>query len=150
MDGFALQRRTADFIFRFRSSLYTFIRFVGNAATRGIALKAIQDSQAPTAQIKLSAGFTWQLWSEVGVVDAHVPLLRAQSCGVSTALSQTLEHRNDVSHDQGEVWSTLRSRTLTAQINEALCKVLCHNLCCVIQSVHELGIETSFEAALFN
>jgi len=26
----------------------------------------------------------------------------------------------------------LRSRTLTAQINEALCKVLCHNLCVVI------------------
>ena len=25
----------------------------------------------------------------------------------------------------------LRSKTLTAQINEALCKVLCHNLCCV-------------------
>src|ERR1044072_2164603 len=41
----------------------------------------------------------------------------------------------------------LRSRTLTAQINEALCKVLCHNLCCVIQSVHELGIETNFTAA---
>jgi hypothetical protein len=42
----------------------------------------------------------------------------------------------------------LRSRTLTAQINEALCKVLCHNLCVVIQSVHELGIETNFEAGL--
>ena len=41
----------------------------------------------------------------------------------------------------------LRSRSLTAQINEALCKVLCHNLCVVIQSVHELGIETNFEAA---
>jgi transposase len=40
----------------------------------------------------------------------------------------------------------LRSRTLTAQINEALCKVLCHNLCVAIQSVHELGIETNFEA----
>lgn len=26
----------------------------------------------------------------------------------------------------------LRSKTLTAQINEALCKVLCHNLCVVI------------------
>lgn len=38
----------------------------------------------------------------------------------------------------------LRSRTLTAQINEALCKVLCHKLGVVIQSVHELGIETSF------
>ncbi len=40
----------------------------------------------------------------------------------------------------------LRSRTLTAQVNEALCKVLCHNLCVVIQSVHELGIETAFGA----
>src|SRR5690349_5030365 len=40
----------------------------------------------------------------------------------------------------------LRSKTETAQINEALCKVLCHNLCVVIQSVHELGIETDFSA----
>ena len=37
----------------------------------------------------------------------------------------------------------LRSRTLTAQINEALCKVL-SQLCVVIQSVHELGIEAEF------
>jgi transposase len=41
----------------------------------------------------------------------------------------------------------LRSKSLTAQINEALCKVLCHNLCVVIQSVHELGIEPEFLAA---
>src|SRR6266581_662522 len=40
----------------------------------------------------------------------------------------------------------LRSKTLTAQINEALCKVLCHNLCVVIQSVHELGVEAVFLA----
>ena len=38
----------------------------------------------------------------------------------------------------------LRSKTETAQINEALCKVLCHNLCCVIQSMYELGIEPEF------
>src|ERR1044071_184652 len=42
----------------------------------------------------------------------------------------------------------LRSKSLTAQINEALCKVLCHNLCVVIQSVHELGIEANFEAEM--
>jgi len=41
----------------------------------------------------------------------------------------------------------LRSRTLTAQINEALCKVLCHDLCVVIQSQHELGIEVDFTEA---
>jgi len=42
----------------------------------------------------------------------------------------------------------LRSKTRTAQINEALCKVLAHNLCCLIQSMYELGIEPTFwEAA---
>lgn len=29
-------------------------------------------------------------------------------------------------------------------INEALCKVLCHNLCCVISAMYELGIEAEF------
>jgi transposase len=38
----------------------------------------------------------------------------------------------------------LRCKTETAQINEALCKVLCHNLCVVIQSMYELGIEPTF------
>jgi transposase len=39
---------------------------------------------------------------------------------------------------------SLRSRTKTAQINEALCKVLCHNLCCLIQSMFELNIKPEF------
>lgn len=38
----------------------------------------------------------------------------------------------------------LRSKSAVGQINEALCKVLCHNLCVVIQSVHELGIAPTF------
>jgi transposase len=42
----------------------------------------------------------------------------------------------------------LRSKTLIAQTNELLCKVLCHNLCVVIQSQHELGIETDFSNEL--
>jgi transposase len=38
----------------------------------------------------------------------------------------------------------LRSKTERAQINEALVKVLCHNICVVIQSMHELGLEVEF------
>lgn len=38
----------------------------------------------------------------------------------------------------------LRSKTATAQVNEALCKVLCHNLCVVIQSMYELDITPEF------
>jgi Transposase DDE domain len=39
---------------------------------------------------------------------------------------------------------SLRSKTDTAMVNESLCKVLCHNICCLIQSQYELGIEAKF------
>jgi hypothetical protein len=38
----------------------------------------------------------------------------------------------------------IRSKTDTAMVNEALAKVLCHNLCCLIQSAYELGVEATF------
>ena len=38
----------------------------------------------------------------------------------------------------------LRSKTRTAQMNETLLKVLFHNICVVIQSMHELGITPDF------
>ena len=40
----------------------------------------------------------------------------------------------------------LRSKTEAAQINEVLCKVLCHNICCLISSIYELGVEPMFWA----
>jgi transposase len=41
----------------------------------------------------------------------------------------------------------LRSKSRTAQINEALCKVLCHNICCLISAMHELNLKPKFYAA---
>ena len=41
---------------------------------------------------------------------------------------------------------SLRSKTERAQINEAICKVLCHNICCLIQSMYELGLKPKFYA----
>lgn len=38
----------------------------------------------------------------------------------------------------------VRSKTRTAQINEALCKILCHNICCLIQSMFELNLKPKF------
>jgi transposase len=43
---------------------------------------------------------------------------------------------------------TLRSKTRTAQINEALCKVLAHNICVLIQSMNEFGIQADFSKIL--
>jgi len=38
----------------------------------------------------------------------------------------------------------VRSKTWTAQVNEVLCKIICHNICVVIQEMHELGINPDF------
>jgi len=45
---------------------------------------------------------------------------------------------------KGKFGERLKSKTTTAQVNEALCKVLCHNLCVVIQSMYELNITPEF------
>jgi|ERR1043166_565117 transposase len=45
---------------------------------------------------------------------------------------------------KGKFGERLRSKTNTAQVNEVLCKILCHNLCCVIQSMYEFGIAPDF------
>ena len=38
----------------------------------------------------------------------------------------------------------VRSKTDVAMVNEVLCKIVCHNICCLIQESHELGIDTEF------
>src|SRR6266478_6170974 len=61
------------------------------------------------------------------------------SCSCNT--EQFMEHyhkRSNVettfSMIKAKFGNHLRSKTKPAQINEALCKVLCHNICCLIQS----------------
>lgn len=38
----------------------------------------------------------------------------------------------------------LTSKTTAAMVNETLCKILCHNICCLIQSHYELGVVAEF------
>jgi transposase len=40
--------------------------------------------------------------------------------------------------------SSVKAKSPTAQVNEVLCKVLCHNICVLIQSIYELGLEPTF------
>lgn len=47
---------------------------------------------------------------------------------------------------KGKFGGSVRSKTPVAQVNEVLCKVLCHNICVLIQSIYELGLEPTFWA----
>jgi transposase len=45
---------------------------------------------------------------------------------------------------KGKLGYSLRSKSDTGQVDEALCKVLCHNICALVQAMQELGIEPAF------
>jgi transposase len=49
---------------------------------------------------------------------------------------------------KGKFGSALRSKSDTGQINEALCKVLAHNICVLIQAMHALNVEPIFRQPL--
>jgi hypothetical protein len=38
----------------------------------------------------------------------------------------------------------VRSKTDVAMCNEALCKIVAHNICCLISAFYELGISAEF------
>ena len=67
-----------------------------------------------------------------------------------------LEHYHKRSNAESSVFmikskfgDSVRSKTWTAQVNEVLCKVICHNIYCVIMEMHELGIEADFTTGKF-
>ena len=45
---------------------------------------------------------------------------------------------------KGKFGGSVRSKSPIAQVNEVLCKILCHNICVLIQSIYELGLEPTF------
>ena len=49
---------------------------------------------------------------------------------------------------KGKFGDSVASRTDAGQMNEALCKVLAHNICVVVASIHELGLDAGCYAGL--
>lgn len=45
---------------------------------------------------------------------------------------------------KGKFGASVKSKSDVGQVNEVLAKVLCHNICVLVQAMHELGIEPMF------
>ncbi len=45
---------------------------------------------------------------------------------------------------KGKFGDAIRAWSDSAQVNEVLCEVLCHNVCVLVGSMYELGIEPVF------
>jgi transposase len=42
---------------------------------------------------------------------------------------------------KGKFRDHVRSKTPVAMVNEVLCKIICHNICVLVQEAHDLGID---------
>jgi transposase len=49
---------------------------------------------------------------------------------------------------KGKFGDSVRSKTNNGMVNEVLAKILCHNICVLIQAIHELGVEPNFCAEM--
>jgi transposase len=104
-------------------------------------LRLVENKKA-TAYIDFKAGSTDKGRCEVWNRMFHYYSLNRES------FMQHYHKRSNVettfSMIKAKFGSRLRSKLPTAQANEALLKILCHNLCCLIQSIYELKIEATF------
>ena len=46
---------------------------------------------------------------------------------------------------KGKFGDSVRAKSYHGQVNEILLKVLCHNICVLIQAIHEIGVTPNFE-----
>jgi hypothetical protein len=68
-----------------------------------------------------------------------LPLSQAIFCAVFKIYSTVIKSK---------FGDAVRSKTDVAAKNEVLCKVLAHNICCLISAMYELGIEPTFSPML--
>src|ERR1017187_6774208 len=80
---------------------------------------------------------TWSVPSQAGKGRYDIEMGEVPHCSCPDHES----HGSKCKHIFGD---SVRSKTFVAQTNEVLCKVLCHNICCVIGSMHEMGIDPGF------
>ncbi|CAN5121430.1 hypothetical protein BH18ACT10_BH18ACT10_07630 [soil metagenome] len=47
---------------------------------------------------------------------------------------------------KGKFEAAVKSKSDNGQVNEALCKLLCHNICVLVRAMHDLGMEPLFDS----
>ncbi len=98
-------------------------------ATRGGAVPAIHNPDAVLPGIEASA---WTRMYHMFAYQRDTFLSRYhQRSNVETTFSMIKAKFGD----------SLKSKSDTGQINEVLCKVICHNLCVLISCIHEIGLD---------
>ena len=151
-----------------KTNVVTAVEIHGRDSGDALHMPALVDTTARNFKIdKVSAdkGYTGRANHDVVAKHGGIPFIafKSNATGGVGGLYEAMWHffclhRNTFLahyHQRSNVESTvmmvkskfgdsLRSKTEPAQRNETLAKILCHNICCLIQAFYELGIESQF------
>jgi hypothetical protein len=132
-ENFAYRNVTADKAYSGKKNLQAVADgggtpYIPFKATRGGAVPVIHDPDATLPGVGASA---WTRMYHMFAYQRDTFLSRYhQRSNVETTFSMIKAKFGD----------SLRSKSDTGQINEVLCKVICHNLCVLISCIHEIGL----------
>lgn len=73
------------------------------------------------------------------ILAVQLVIKREQNPNGSTADTGTLTVSKRITYPKK--WTAYNTAQSTEKVNEALCKILCHNLSVLIHEIHQLGIE---------
>jgi hypothetical protein len=121
-------------------------RALEDPATTLILVRLIEEAAAPLAEVENLAGQFAQ--DSTGFSTVTSAPWRRMWCHFSLRSEEFLRHFHRRSNIEATMWMIkskfgggVRSRLPTAQANEVLAKVLCHNLTCIIHAVADFGID---------
>ena len=106
--------------------------------------KNLEAIHAPARCRSFRSKATAWAWPASRRTGADVGSLLAQERRLSRPLSPSEQRRDDDVDDQIEVRRGCAIETPTAQVNELLAKLLCHNLSCIVHAITEFGIDADF------
>ena len=124
-ENFTMKEVSADKAYSSRDNLHT---VVGHGATPFIPFKSNATGEAGGDNLWKIMFHYYSLHRQDFLAHYH------KRSNVETTVSMI----------KGKFGDAIKGKSETAQINEVLFKVLCHNICVVHQSVYELGIEATF------
>jgi transposase len=155
-----------------KTNVVTAVEIFDQHANDGVQLPKLLATTAKTFTVKeLSADLAYSTHGNLWAVDGlgATPLIpfKSNASAVSGGLWAKMFHYFQIHreeflsryHQRSNVESTfsmikrkfgdsVRSKTDVAMKNEVLAKLVCHNICCVNQEAHELGIDPGFGADL--
>jgi hypothetical protein len=124
-----------------------YFKLLVDATAKNFALSEVSADKAYLSAANLQTVITTMVCLPFRSRAIACPLghrIKAARGGVEEECHKRSNVESTFSMIKAKFGDSLRSKTKTAQVNEALCKILCHNICCLINPFSNSALSRHF------